>query len=67
MKKSTKTVRKTAAKTVKKQIAQNRTYSTPIWVIEEKYGLKTGLPPNTKLGDVLKKNGFHVAVRMLGG
>ena len=43
------------------------TYDTPISKLEKKYGFKSDVPPDTKVGDVLKKNGFHAAARMLGG
>ena len=41
------------------------TYDTEIGVLEENLNIKTGVPPNTKLGDFFKSRGYSSFARIL--
>lgn len=67
-----KAVRKAAKKSAKKSITKRKrkdmrayTYDTPISVLEEKFKTKSGMPPDTKLGDYFRENGQHAMARLL--
>ena len=61
--------KKSATATIKKRTPEKEclSYDTPIGTLEKEYGFKSDVPPSTKVGDVLKKNGFHAAARILQG
>ena len=61
--------KKSTAATIKKGSLGKEclSYDTPIGTLEKEYGFRSDVPPNTKVGDVLKKNGFHAAARILQG
>ena len=42
------------------------TYSTPIGVVAQDYGIRSPGPPSMKLGDFLKQKRFYVLAKMLG-